>query len=293
MDNNSHTCLLVKFKPSPQYSAELIDFLDQWFETSALNYGDDGQEEYVGYTNTNFNPDILIHHAAEMKIQLPEFSTEQLAAKNWLKESVIKFDPIETAGFCIYGIHEHQPPQTDKLSLKVYAATAFGSGHQTTKSCLNALSYLNSTGVRHQKILDIGTGSGILSLACALLWHKTNPVITAVDIDEEAVRVTKQNAMDNHLEQYLDIGLSDGYHSEKVRKNAPYDIIIANILARPLIDMAPDLAKHLKPGGFCVLSGFVDNQVDWVVNAHTQTGLKLIKDFCIDNWHAVLMEKTL
>lgn len=101
----------------------------------------------------------------------------------------------------------------------------------------------------HAHILDVGTGSGILSLAAARLWRETAQ-ITAVDIDEEAVIVTRGNAEDNGLEKFITAGVSNGYQSELVSKNAPYDIIFANILARPLIEMAPALAQNLKPGGF-------------------------------------------
>ena len=137
----------------------------------------------------------------------------------------------------------------------------------------------------------MGTGSGILSLACAKLWAKDEPHIVAADIDAESVNVTAQNAYDNHLEKYIDVVQSDGYQAEIIKQNAPYDIILANILARPLIEMAPLLATHLASGGLAVLSGFVDDQIEWVVSAHEKQGLKLLKVYDMDNWHAVLMEK--
>ena len=104
-------------------------------------------------------------------------------------------------------------------------------------------------------------------------------------------RVTRQNALDNNVSDFVTAEVSNGYQAEIVQKNAPYDIIFANILARPLIDMAPDLAAALKPGGYAVLSGFINDQEDWVVNAHTNQGLKLVKIYELDNWRAALMEK--
>ena len=156
---------------------------------------------------------------------------------------------------------------------------------------MNAISDLNKINAKHQNILDMGTGSGILALACAKIWQNDNPTITAVDIDDESVRVTTQNAFDNHLEQFLNVSQSDGYNSNIVTDNAPYDIILSNILARPLIEMAPSLYKSLKTGGYCVLSGFVEDQVDWVLDAHKNQGLSLVKTYNIDNWYALLMEK--
>ena len=136
----------------------------------------------------------------------------------------------------------------------------------------------------------MGTGSGILSLGAAKLFG-SSAKITAVDIDEEAVIVTLQNAATNHEEEVIHAAVSDGYKSDFVQNNAPYDLILSNILARPLIEMAPDLYKALNQGGYAILSGFVTDQKDWVISAHEQQGLKLIKLYQIDDWCAAVMEK--
>lgn len=291
MKKNLSECLMVKFMPVENVPAATADFLDGYFEVTACNYTDDGKEEYVGYAGTDFSADDMHQQAAAAGVELLPYRVEKLTSENWLKENVIKFPPIEIADFCIYGVHEKQTPQTDKLAIRIYAATAFGSSHQTTKSCLQAISDLSVSGAKHRKILDMGTGSGILALACAKIWAADKPHIVAADIDEEAVQVTAQNAFDNDVEQFIDAVQSNGYQSEIIKKYAPYDIIMANILARPLVEMAPQLRANLKPGGFAVLSGFIDDQIGWVVSAHEEQGLKLVKIYDIDNWHAVLMEK--
>lgn len=291
MNNNLSSCTIITFEPQEEINEDLMFFLDEYFEVNALNYTDDGKEQYIGYADLNFNKEAFMTASHNANIKLPPFEVEVLKNKNWLTENVIKFDPIETDDFLIYGVHEKQTPKINKPSIKIYAATAFGSGHQTTKSCLNAISDLNKINAKHENILDMGTGSGILALACAKIWDKDNPKITAVDIDDESVRVTTQNAFDNNLEQFLNVAQSDGYNSELIKQNAPYDIVLSNILARPLIEMAPHLYQNLKKGGYCVLSGFVEDQVDWVINAHKTLGLQLVKTYQIDNWFAVLMEK--
>ena len=291
MNNNLSNCTIITFIPLETVPEDLSFFLDEYFDVTACNYTDDGKEEYVGYADLNFNEEDFKTAASVAGVTLPAYTIEILKNKNWLTENVIKFDPIETEDFLIYGVHEKQAPATDKPSIKIYAATAFGSGHQTTKSCLNAISYLNKQNVSHKNILDMGTGSGILALACAKIWADDNPLITAVDIDDESVRVTIQNAFDNKLEQFLNVAQSDGYSSDLVKQNSPYDIILSNILARPLIEMAPSLYSSLKKGGYCVLSGFVDDQVDWVVNEHIKQGLSVVITYNIDNWFAILMEK--
>ena len=256
----------------------------------SVDYTDDGFEIYKGYKNASFKEEELQDFISERNLTLPPHKTEFLESDNWLKDYVIRFAPVEVEEFLIYGVHEKETPKTDKLAIRIYAATAFGSEHQTTKSCLKAISELNKMNALHAKILDVGTGSGILSLAAAKLWGKSTH-ITAVDIDEEAVIVTRGNAEDNGLEDFITAAVSNSYQSELVKQNAPYDIIFANILARPLIEMAPDLAKSLKSGGYCILSGFVGEQEDWVIKAHEEQGLSLIKIYELDNWRAALMEK--
>jgi len=288
--HNSGSCWQIKFAPQFEPSPLWEDFLQEYFEVIADNYGDDGSDNFVGYQRPPFNEQEFIKLAQDRGFDVPAFHTELLSSDNWLKENVIRFAPLEVGEFLIYGIHEETQPSSSKLPLRIYAATAFGSEHQTTKSCLLALSDLYHQNVPHQQILDVGCGSGILSLGAAKLWQKQTHVV-AIDIDEEAVWVTQQNAQDNQLDKFITATQSNGYQSNIVKNNAPYDIIFANILARPLIEMASDLSTHLKTGGYAILSGFIGDQEDWVINAHKNQGLELIKIYEMDNWRAALMEK--
>lgn len=288
--NNAGSCWQITFAAQETTPPLLEEFLEEYFEVVACDYNDDGQEIPIGYTGKDFDSRDFKKQAAARGIELPEFCKKLLTSENWLKDNVIEFAPVEVEDFLVYGIHEKQAPKTAKLPIKIYAATAFGSEHQTTKSCLKAICELNRMKAPHANILDVGCGSGILSLGAAKLWGAETK-ITAVDIDQEAVWVTRQNALDNNVSDFVTAEVSNGYQAEIVQKNAPYDIIFANILARPLIDMAPDLAAALKPGGYAVLSGFINDQEDWVVNAHTNQGLKLVKIYELDNWRAALMEK--
>lgn len=285
----SGSCWQISFAPMDEYPLVLSEFLEEYFNVVSCNYQDDGKEQYIAYQNASFDEEDFKTAAQTRKIELPPYQISFLESQNWLKDYVIEFAPFEVEDFLIYGIHEKEAPQTKKLAIKIYAATAFGSSHQTTQSCLRAISMLHKQNIAHENILDVGTGSGILSLAAAKLWPDSQ--ITAVDIDEEAVWVTRQNALDNNLQHQFKVEVSNGYHSDLIRDNAPYDIIFSNILARPLIEMAPDLYKSLKKGGFCILSGFVDDQVDWVLGKHLEQGLKLVKLLELDNWRAAIMEK--
>ena len=103
--------------------------------------------------------------------------------------------------------------------------------------------------------------------------------------------VTNGNANTNNLQNQIEAIQSDGYKNDLIKSFAPCDLILSNILANPLISFASDLSSHLKPNGYCVLSGFVEDQVDDVIKAHTNQGLKLIKLYSLDNWRAALMQK--
>lgn len=290
MNNKSGSCWVITFEAVEELDNYTAELLEEYFDVIACDYTDDGLEIYKGYKDNSFDEDNFKNFVKTSNLTLPAYSKSFLESSNWLKDYVIQFAPVEVEEFLIYGIHEKEKPKTDKLAIRIYAATAFGSEHQTTKSCLKAISELNRMQVPHTNILDMGTGSGILSLACAALWKDTTK-ITAVDIDEEAVWVTRQNAEDNGLQNFITAEVSNGYQSDLVKNNAPYDVIIANILARPLIEMAPDLYKSLKTGGYCILSGFVKDQEDWVINTHRDLGLELVKIYELDNWRAALLEK--
>lgn len=283
------TCWQISFFPSKQPDEFFENFLNDFFEVTAQNYNDNGNDEYIGYQSGIFNETQMIASAEQYGIQLPPYKISELKSENWLKDYVIKFDAFDIADFCIYGIHETNAPQTSKIPLQIYAATAFGSNHQTTQSCIKAISWLHEQKFAPHKILDIGTGSGILSLCAAKLWPDSK--LIASDIDDEAVIVTEGNAKNNNLSSQIDVCQSDGYQNRLITENSPYDLILSNILANPLIAFAKDLSQNLKKGGYCILSGFVEDQIDDVISAHTAHNLKLIKLYSMDNWRAALLQK--
>ncbi|NBO19436.1 MAG: 50S ribosomal protein L11 methyltransferase, partial [Proteobacteria bacterium] len=164
----------------------------------------------------------------------------------------------------------------------------FGSGeHGTTSCCLKALEWLSKS-KSPRSLLDMGTGSGILAIAAAKLWRV--PVV-AVDLDPVAVRVTQENVRINREQMLVKSAVSDGYSGDMVKKNAPYDIIVANILARPLIELAPELAKNLSGNGYAVLSGLLTSQEQQVLAAHVMQGLKLEKRFVDGEWCTLVLHK--
>lgn len=288
MHNLSQSCKLIKFEPIESLSEEAAEFLEATFDVVVINYTDDGLEEYVGYAQLNFDEDDFKMRVSSF--DLPKFHTEILESKNWLKENVIKFAPFEIGDFLIYGIHETACPPTLKIPVQVYAATAFGSEHQTTKMCLTAITELHKHIPYPQKILDMGTGSGILSIAAVKIWQHF-PQIIAADIDPESVDVTANNAITNNVEKNILSLQSDGYANVQITQNAPYDLIFANILANPLKAMCADAYNSLKNGGYYLISGFIDNQEQEIIKHHTQQGFNLLKTYQLENWRSALFQK--
>ena len=290
MHNPKPSCKLIKFFPINNLNDREAEFLEQVFDVVAINYTDDGQEEYIGYAPISFDCNAFKKEIIKNKYDLPDFTEEYLEDKNWLKENVIKFAPFEIGSFLIYGIHESECPKTNKIPVQVYAATAFGSEHQTTKMCLTAISELHTSIKTPSKILDMGTGSGILSIAAAKIWNKKAKIIAA-DIDEESVDVTTNNAITNNVEESILAILSDGYQNKIINQNAPYDLIFANILLNPLKTMCLDAYKALAPKGCYLISGFIDNQLEDVIKYHEAAGFNLLKTYQLENWRAALLQK--
>ncbi len=289
MHNISHPCKLITFSPVEELGEIEAFFLEENFDVVSINYTDDGKEQYICYTQNSFDTNNFKKQIKEKNLNLPPFIEEILEDKNWLTENVIKFPPYEIGEFLIYGIHETTCPKTDKLPVQVYAATAFGSEHQTTKMCLTSISELKHL-ITPTKILDMGTGSGILSISASKLWGQNLSIISA-DIDPESVDVTHSNTITNNTESFITSILSDGYNNLLIKQTAPYDIIFANILANPLKQMAKDAYNCLSKNGYYLISGFIDNQEQDIINHHTTLGFKLIKTYQIENWRAALLQK--
>jgi ribosomal protein L11 methyltransferase len=192
--------------------------------------------------------------------------------------------------FFIHGSHIEEAPPPGTIPLCIDAATAFGSGeHETTKGCLMALEALQEAGHSFKNALDMGCGSGILAIGMTKIWPGI--AVAAVDIDPESIVVTARHAAMNGAENDIAAEAGDGYATPLCDARAPYDIIAANILAGPLIDMAGDLARVLAPGGFCVLSGLLGRQQEDVTAAHVRQGLVPVTALALGDWRALVLQK--
>ncbi len=239
------------------------------------------------------------HHALTLALALaaraaaidePPVTLERMGPRDWLRDNLATFPPMDVGRFHLRGSHVTDPPPPGRHALIVDAATAFGSGeHPTTRGCLLALDALaRHHGTRPRRVLDMGCGTGVLAMAAARAWRR--PVL-AVDVDDEAVRVAGDNARRNGLKGFVRALRADGFRGAAVRAAGPFDLILANILARPLTAMAPAAARALAPGGRIVLSGLLAAQETRVRNAYARQGLHLRWRLVIDTWTTLVMAR--
>ena len=203
---------------------------------------------------------------------------EQLGEADWVTMSQSGLPPIHAGRFFVHtpSCRAH-PPGT--IPFEIDASLAFGTGqHATTSGCLEALDRLERTGARFANLADIGTGTGLLAFAALALWPDARGIAT--DIDPVAIDVARDNAAINHVPLghgpgELLLAAADGMDHPMLAARAPFDLVIANILAGPLIELAPAFTRALAPGGTMILAGLLDAQAQPVTHAYQQLGLSL------------------
>jgi ribosomal protein L11 methyltransferase len=214
---------------------------------------------------------------------------EETPAEGWLARTYAAF-PEQLVGrrFAIRGTHLTGKAAPGRLVLTLDAGVAFGSGeHGSTRGCLRALEGVAYR--RPRRILDLGTGSGVLAMAAARLLRRP---VTASDIDPWSVRVAGENARLNGLGRLVRPVRADGWGSPTMTRGAPYDLIFANILARPLCAMARETALHLAPGGTLILAGLLAAQRNWVLASYRRQGLRLERVLREGAWATLVLRKS-
>jgi ribosomal protein L11 methyltransferase len=217
--------------------------------------------------------------------KLEHIAEERLPERDWLLENRRAFPPLQIGRFLVHGSHWRGPAPPGAIAIEIDAATAFGTGeHPSTRGCLLALDDL-ARSRRFRRPLDIGTGSGMLAIAAAKRLHRK---VVAGDIDPAAVRVARHHARRNGLAGKIRVMRAAGHHRRGLWRR-DYDLVLANILARPLALMARDLKRALAPGGVAVLAGVLQRQEAQVLRAHRTQGLMLSRRIVIEGWSTLIL----
>jgi ribosomal protein L11 methyltransferase len=213
-------------------------------------------------------------------------SVAAVVDQDWVRLSQEGLAPVRAGRFFVYGAHDLGKVPPGPIPIRIEAGLAFGTGHhETTHLCLSALSGLARVRTP-RSVLDLGCGTGVLAIAAAKLWHLT---VLATDIDPVAIAVAIDNARANAVRPLIRYAVADGTVHHAIRTAAPYDLVIANILAAPLTRLAKEVAKVLAPIGWLVLSGILKNQENLVLSYYRAQGLTLEERYRDGPWSALVL----
>jgi ribosomal protein L11 methyltransferase len=216
---------------------------------------------------------------------------EKIEAQDWVTLSQAGLEPIRAGRFYIHTAAHGDAIPADATVFRIEAGQAFGTGHHaTTAGCLAMLDRLKRRGARYRMIADVGTGTGLLAFASMSLWPRAHAIAT--DIDPISIEVTAENAETNPVNRdRLALAVTEGVDHPLYRELAPFDLVIANILAQPLIELAPSIAATLDQGGTLILAGLLDMQAEAVANAYRREGMRLADTIREGDWTILMLRK--
>lgn len=275
---------------------EILDLLSEVF----------GEEDFaIGTTEIDEKKDIweasvymMAEDEADVRVRVEEalrhvfpdavLSREVIPDVDWVVKSLEGLKPVRAGRFLVHGSHDRDKVRTGDIAIEIDAGQAFGTGHHgTTAGCLEVIDrVVRARTVRNA--LDLGTGSGVLAIAVRKL---RNIPVLATDIDPIAVRVAAENVRRNGITSGIRTVTAPGFHSTAFSEHGPFDLIIANILARPLIRMAPQLVTNLAPGGSVILSGILASQRWKVLAAYNGAKLRHVRTIWRNGWVTIHLDR--
>ncbi len=213
---------------------------------------------------------------------------DTVETKDWVKASLEGLAPVSAGRFVVHGHHDRSRIPANKIGIEIEAALAFGTGHHgTTRGCLMLLDQvLRAKWPR--RVLDLGTGTGVLAIAAAKAQRQS---VLASDIDLRSAITARENARLNGAGNFVEAVHAPGFSSPKFKARAPFDLVMANILANPLRRLATPMAQHLAPSALVILSGLLPTQANSVIAAYRASGLVLVKRLQLEGWTSLLMRK--
>ncbi len=217
------------------------------------------------------------------------FVVSKLDDRDWVAQVRRELTPVEAGRFVVYGGHDAENIPKQKIGLLIEAAMAFGTGHHgTTQGCLQSLDHLVKAGFVPRHVADIGAGTGVLAMAAARVFPAE---VIASDIDPVATATARANMVANRLGGRIRTVTSVGFRHEALRRAAPYDLVFANILAKPLKALSRDMGRFTTPGAFIILSGLLNTQADGVLATYKGHGFVLERRIVIGEWTTLTLRR--
>jgi ribosomal protein L11 methyltransferase len=211
---------------------------------------------------------------------------DTVEAKDWVKATLENLVPVPAGRFTVHGQHDRARVPTNRLGIEIEAALAFGTGHHgTTRGCLLLLDHVLKAWYP-RRVLDLGTGTGVLAIAAAKALHRA---VLASDIDAASVRVARDNARLNQAGDLVQVIRATGFSAPQFAGRGPFDLVLANILANPLRQLAGPMARHLAPSALVILSGLLTPQAAGVIATYRARGLVPLRHIRIDGWSSLLL----
>jgi ribosomal protein L11 methyltransferase len=213
---------------------------------------------------------------------------DTVEARDWVRASLEDLVPVPAGRFVVHGQHDRERVTPNKVGIEIEAALAFGTGHHgTTRGCLLLLDYVLKAW-RPRRVLDLGTGTGVLAIAAAKALHEK---VLASDIDPPSVQVARENARLNVSGHLVRPIRATGFSAPQFASAAPFDLVLANILANPLRQLAAPMVRHLAPSALVILSGLLTPQAPGVIAAYRARGLVPVRHLRIEGWSSLLLRK--
>ena len=233
--------------------------------------------------------DIVLMILAEAWGAKP-FAISELPEIDWVAKVRRELSPVEAGRFFVYGSHDADKVPAGRVALQIEATVAFGTGHHgTTLGCLRAFDRLFEAGLRPVNVADIGCGTAVLAMAAAAVLPEAR--VIASDIDRVAVDVAEANVAINGLDGRVECLEAAGFEHEALRAAAPFDLVFANILKGPLIELAPSMAAHVGAGGIAILSGLLVVQAESIIAAYEAEGFTLLSREDIGEWCTLVLRR--
>ena len=227
-------------------------------------------------------PDEISLLLLENAFDAAGFVISEIPETDWVAKVKRELNPVEAGRFFVCGKHDLKKMPTGRVGLLIEASMAFGTGHHgTTKGCLLAFDKFFVQSRNLKNVIDIGCGTAVLAMAVGKV---SSAKIIASDVDPIAVEVALENLKANNLENRIDCIEAMGFEDFRIRSRAPYDLIFANILKRPLIDLAPDISGHISSGGQAIISGILDEQAEEIIDFYQQNDLVVFDRIDIGEW---------